>query len=272
MLPLGSAPPGNRPLRRASKFPLVRRARGRRGVGRVDHDVDPDRRLLRLDELRQPELVGRVRASAGARSGSRSPTRRRASSRAWGRTACTGPSSRRTRRCSPARSGCSSACMRPPKTTLFSALRSIASSNACRSFALEASGVPTFVYGRLPTPFLLPMLMTMPCQPSWWRLDHPQARGLPDARELRRRDPVEHLDVARLQRRRRRGRVGHRLEDDLVEVDVLLVVVVGRLDHGDVVADDAVVEHERADADRVRRRSCRRAWPAASARGRTGCR
>ena len=142
---------------------------------------------------------------------------------------------------------------RPPKTTLFSVLRSIASSNACRSFALDASGVPTFVYGRLPTPFLLPMLMMMPDQPSWRRLDHPQARGLPDAVELGRRDLVEHLDVARLQRRRRRGRVGHRLEDDLVEVDVLLVVVVGRLDHGDVVADDAVVEHERADADRIRR-------------------
>ena len=65
---------------------------------------------------------------------------------------------------------------RPPKTTLSSVLRSIASSNACRSFALDASGVPTFVYGRLPTPFLLPMLMTIPDQPSWWRLDHPQAR------------------------------------------------------------------------------------------------
>ena len=33
----------------------------------------------------------------------------------------------------------------PPKTTLFIASRSIASSNACRSFALDASGVPTFV-------------------------------------------------------------------------------------------------------------------------------
>ena len=41
-------------------------------------------------------------------------------------------------------------------------LRSIASSNAWRSFALDASGVPTFVYGRLPTPFLLPMLILMP--------------------------------------------------------------------------------------------------------------
>src|SRR5262245_13426913 len=36
---------------------------------------------------------------------------------------------------------------RPPKTTLTSASRSIASSNACRSIELDASGVPTLTYG-----------------------------------------------------------------------------------------------------------------------------
>ena len=144
------------------EVPARRPRRRRRGVGRVDHDVDPDRRLLRLDELRQPEPVGRVRRQqvhGRVREARRGDELLRVAS---GRRACTGPSSRRTRRCSPAGSGCSSAGTRPPKTTLFSVLRSIASSNACRSFALDASGVPTFVYGRLPTPFLLPMLMTMP--------------------------------------------------------------------------------------------------------------
>ena len=44
----------------------------------------------------------------------------------------------------------------PPNTTLFMAFRSIASSNALRRSALDASGVPTFEYGF--DPFLLPML------------------------------------------------------------------------------------------------------------------
>src|SRR4051812_37526634 len=58
-------------------------------------------------------------------------------------------------------------CTRPPKTTLFSVFRSIASSNACRSFALDPSGVFTRPYGSWPIPFLLPMLISRPCQPSW---------------------------------------------------------------------------------------------------------
>src|SRR5215468_6263504 len=41
-------------------------------------------------------------------------------------------------------------CTRPPYTTLANVLRSIASSNASRSFGLDASGVPAFEYGRLP--------------------------------------------------------------------------------------------------------------------------
>ncbi len=272
MLTLGSASPGTKPPTHGVEVPAGRPRRGRRGVGRVDHDVDPDRRLLRLDELRQPEPVGRVRRQQvhgrvrEARRGDELLRVRRVVRRARDlRRVVPGGVRRRDR-------GAARLASRPPKTTLFSVLRSIASSNACRSFALEASGVPTFVYGRLPTPFLLPMLMKMPCQPSWgaWitrRLEVCWTAGSSVVETL-----IERLDVARLQRRRRGGRVGHRLEDDLVEVDVLLVVVVGRLDQGDVVADDAVVEHERADADRVASRSCRRAWPAASARGRTGCR
>ena len=61
MLRVGVGAARPKPLSDVSKFPLAAPRRGRRGVDRVDHDVDPDRRLLRLDELRQPELVGRVR-------------------------------------------------------------------------------------------------------------------------------------------------------------------------------------------------------------------
>ena len=50
----------------------------------------------------------------------------------------------------------------PPKTTLFIALRSIASSNAFRRLAFDAIGVPTFEYGSLPRPFLLPRLSVRP--------------------------------------------------------------------------------------------------------------
>ena len=248
---------------RRVEVPARRAGGGRRIVGRVDHDVDPDRRLLGLDELRQPGLVGRFAVSR-CTVGFGSPMRRRASSRPRGCTACSGWSASNVGLAG--ETGVQPGCVVPPKTTLFIALRSIASSNACRRAGLDASGVPTFAYGRLPTPFLFPRLIddAPPAErPFVWstrRLD-----VCLDARQLRSARRVERLDVARLQRRRRRGRVGHRLEHDLVEVDGALVVVVGRLDHGDVVAGDAVVEHERADADRIGRRSCRRAWRAASA-------
>src|SRR5579884_3990926 len=49
----------------------------------------------------------------------------------------------------------------PPKTTLFIVLRSIAISNASRSFGLEAIGVPMFENG-FPIPFLFPMLIVKP--------------------------------------------------------------------------------------------------------------
>src|SRR5262249_49956000 len=82
-------------------------------------------------------------------------------------------------------------------------------------------------------------------------LRHPNAGVLLQLLQHGRVDRVEYLDVACPQRGRR-SRTGDWLEDDLVEEDVFLVVVVGRLDQGDVVAGYAVVEHERADADRFR--------------------
>src|SRR5262245_46276084 len=58
------------------------------------------------------------------------------------------------------------ACARPMETTLFSAPRPIASSNACGVFGLDASGLSMVEYGRRPTPLRLPRLITMPLQPS----------------------------------------------------------------------------------------------------------
>ena len=59
---------------------------------------------------------------------------------------------------------------RPLRTTELNVLRLSASSNACRRSGLDASGVPTFVYGRWPSPFLSPMLKkTIPevLKPGW---------------------------------------------------------------------------------------------------------
>ena len=55
MMAFGSGIARRSRSRSVSKFPLSRRAMTVGVVGGVDHDVDPDRRLLRLDELRQPE-------------------------------------------------------------------------------------------------------------------------------------------------------------------------------------------------------------------------
>src|SRR5207253_8775342 len=57
--------------------------------------------------------------------------------------------------------GVQSAWLMLSERTLTIVLRSIASSNACRSFALDASGVPG-LEGGVPTPFLLAMLMMIP--------------------------------------------------------------------------------------------------------------
>ena len=80
-----------------------------------------------------------------------------------------------------------------------------------------------------------------------------QRRRVHDALQLGRVGSVERLQVAGLERGRRRSGVVLDLEHDLREVDVLLVVVVGRLHDRDAVAGDPVVVHEGADADRVGR-------------------
>ena len=138
------------------------------------------------------------------------------------------------------------------QTTLSSAVRSIASSKAFRSFALVASGVPTFVYGRLPTPLLVADVERdrLPAESASLqetrRLECSCTAGRPvgETESSAWRSPAFSAATAAAA-----SVIG--LEDDLVEVDVLPVVVVRRLDHGDVVAGDAVVVHERADADRL---------------------
>ncbi len=65
------------------------------------------------------------------------------------------------------------------------------------------------------------------------------------------RDLVEGLDVAGLESRGGSDVAGLRGEDDLVEMDVLLVVVVRRPDHGHALARNVALEHKRPDADRV---------------------
>ena len=145
------------PMTSASKLPLVSVATSVGDVDRVDHDVDPDRRLLRLDELRESGAARSVRPSrctVGIRETRRGDEllRVRGSYGVQGTVASYQP-------VLAGEIGCSRAGARRRRRPCASALRSIASSNACRSFALDASGVPTFAYGRLPTPFLLPMLM-----------------------------------------------------------------------------------------------------------------
>ncbi len=65
------------------------------------------------------------------------------------------------------------------------------------------------------------------------------------------RDLVESLDVAGLERRGGGEVARLRGEDDLVEMDVLLVVVVRRPDHGHALARNVALEHERPHADGV---------------------
>ncbi len=137
----------------------------------------------------------------------------------------------------------------PPNTTLFRVLRSIAISNASRSRGLEAIGVPGLEYG-LFCPFELPTLIPDEMEPDREVAEDPEAVLL-DALQDVLRDLVEGLDVAGLERRGGGEVAGLRGEDDLVEMDVLLVVVVRRPDHGHALARHVALEHERPDADGV---------------------
>ena len=86
------------------------------------------------------------------------------------------------------------------------------------------------------------------------RRHDPQARRLPDLRDVRRLDAVRRIDPAGEQVLRLRIRVVEDLEDDRLEVDVLLVVVVRRLRHRDVVLRHAFLEPVGAHADRALRK------------------
>ena len=208
-----------RPPISASKFPLVCRAVDRRAVERVDHDVDPDRRLLAWMNCASRSCPS-CSSSAGARSGSGSRTRRRASSRPSGRTACTGPSSRRTRRCSPAGSACSSACVEAAEDDLVQRVAVDRLLERLPQLRARRERRADVRVRQVADAVLVADVDADALPAELGRLDHPQARGLLDAGSSVVDDAVEHLDVARLERRRRRRRVGHRLEDDLVEVDV----------------------------------------------------
>ena len=64
------------------------------------------------------------------------------------------------------------------------------------------------------------------------------------------RDALDDVEFAGEEVVQPHGRIGHRPVDDLVEVDRVLVPVVGELLDGDVVLDDPLLELVRAGADR----------------------
>ena len=106
---------------------------------------------------------------------------------------------------------------------------------------------------RLQEPVLVPDVQGQALVADRDRLLDGDARVFLERRDVRRLDAVLDLDVAGTQRLGPRARVGHDPVHDRREVHFRLVVVVRRLHDRDVVAGDAVLEHERADADRALR-------------------
>ena len=121
----------------------------------VDHDVDPDRGLLRLDELRERSLSV-VFVAIRCTVGFGKPDAATSFARRPGRTACRAP----CRLYQAVLAGGIARAARHVEAAedhLVQRVRSIASSKACRSFGSSASGVPTFWYGGLPAPLRLPI-------------------------------------------------------------------------------------------------------------------
>ena len=243
---VGSGSPGPKPpkKRRSSRHP-----RGRVVVpSTLDHDVDPDRLLLLLDELAsrgRSVVVDVSRCTVGLEK----PDSATSFFACLGSYGVQGTLIASYQAVFAGAIGVQLTWSSPPKTTLFIVLRSIASSNACRSFALEARRADVRVR-QVADAVRLPMLMKMPRQPSWSasctrrpEVFRTPARSVVDTWSRTWMSPAFSAAAAAAGR--------DRLVDDLVEVDVAPVVVVGRLDHRDAVADDAVVEHERADADGI---------------------
>src|SRR6266545_4834292 len=225
--------------------PRVGLRQRRHEVDRVDHDVNPDCFLLRLDELslaegdrarRHHEMHGRIRDSRPrdellrvgrivrrALHGCVVPRARRGDRRAAGQ-------------------------VRPVEHDLVQGfavdrlLERLAQGRARRDLRADVR------VRQLAEAVLVPEVDRDPLVAEARRLEDLQAGRALDARELRGRDSIERLEVAGLERGGCGRGVVLDLEDDLVEMDVLLGVVVRRLDDRDAVARDATVEHERADA------------------------